>query len=242
MSTASASRRWIPASTGSTREGHAGAHAAGTRDDGRAARPGRAARHARGRRSRAADGRRGARRDRLGPCRWLPLPRAGGRRLRRAAGGRARSRRGAHDAQCRRARPRPCRGRAAFRRGARSRRAHGRRLRGAGLPADLDLRALPGRAQARGREPCSLGRVQRDRLRELGARRAHRALRRLPRHMLRAGRPRAARRSRSMSAACRPRFAPRRPSTRCSAPGSAAPAWARSRRSSACPRIATRTG
>ena len=60
-----------------------------------------------------------------------------------------------------------------------------------GAVADVDLRAVPD-AHAPGVRPADrLGRVERDRVRELGDRRAHRALSRSARHLLRDHRPRA---------------------------------------------------
>ena len=59
------------------------------------------------------------------------------------------------------------------------------------LRAELDLRALSGRPSAGARQRRRLGRVQRRRVLQFRARRAHQPLRRLPRHRLRDRRPRA---------------------------------------------------
>ena len=57
------------------------------------------------------------------------------------------------------------------------------RVRGDGLPADLDLRAVSARTSSGVRRARRLGRVERDRVRQLGAGRADEPLRRLHRHL-----------------------------------------------------------
>ena len=84
--------------------------------------------------------------------------------------------------------------------------AHDGRLSRARLRADLDLRALPGGASAGGRPARGVGRKQRRRLLQFRAGRAHRALRRLPRHLRRARRPRAGDRAASRRQSPRRRF------------------------------------
>ena len=69
--------------------------------------------------------------------------------------------------------------------------AHDARLRGDGLRRHLDLRALSGRPPARHRHGRGLGRIERRRVLQLRAGRAHQSLRRFPRHRLRRRGPRA---------------------------------------------------
>ena len=76
-----------------------------------------------------------------------------------------------------------------------SRSAHDGRLRRDGMPAHLDVRALSARRPAGARRADRLGGVERDRLRELRARRPDRTVRRLPRHLLRDHREGAVRRT-----------------------------------------------
>ncbi len=108
-----------------------------------------------------------------------------------SAGRRRRPGHGARDAQCRGARPdgllaRPARGADALD-GA----AHDGGLPQARLRAELDLRALSGGAPAGARQRRRLGRVQRRRVLQFGARRTHQPLWRFSRHRLRDCRPRA---------------------------------------------------
>ena len=103
--------------------------------------------------------------------------------LRREAPGRRGERRGADDPERLLARPPPPRARPARRRhGFEGSSAHGR-VRGYGLPADLDLRAVSARTSSGVRRARRLGRVERDRVRQLGAGRTDGPLRRLHRHL-----------------------------------------------------------
>ena len=108
----------------------------------------------------------------------------------RKAGRGRRARRGALDAECRRARPDGLFARQAGRAGARHGPAHDGGLSQARLRAELDLRALSGRAPAGLRHGRRLGRVQRGGVLQFGARRAHQPLWRFSRHRLRDFRPR----------------------------------------------------
>ena len=86
--------------------------------------------------------------DRLGAYRRRALPRRFRHAVRRKAGRRRRARRGALDAQCRRARPHGLLARPAGGAGARHGAAHDGGLPQTRLRAELDLRALSGRASA----------------------------------------------------------------------------------------------
>ena len=74
---------------------------------------------------------------------------------------------------------------------ARGRHAADAGARGARLPAHLHLRALPDAVSTALRRPDRLGRIERDRLRQFGDRRAHQSLWRFHRSLLRDDRPRA---------------------------------------------------
>ncbi len=179
----------------------------------------------------------------LGPYRRGALSWRQRRAVRRAAGrGRRRGRR-ADDPQCRGARsaaspPRPCRS-APPQDGAEADAC----LRGAGLPADLDLLALSGRPPAGARQRRRLGREQRRRLLQFRARRADQSLWRLPRHLLRPDRPRP--RLWAAPAGKPPRHPGRRlrrpSSIRCWAPGTARRSAAPSASSQDCRGMSART-
>ena len=198
-------------------------------------------------RRRAAD-RRG-----LGACRRVPVPRDRGARVRRAPGRGRRPGRGAHHAE--RRRPRPAASRPVPRRprDGRERPSTDGRVRRDGLPAHVDLRAVPAAGTSGVRAARRVGRIQRDRVLQLGARRSDRPVRGLHRHLRRVDGPRAVRRAasrrgttggsrgdarRDLGAAARLG----RALSGARARRSAARPGARSPRSSACPRTRRRTG
>ena len=148
---------------------------------------------------------------------------------------------GADHAQRLLARPAAPRARAARPGHGRRRASPDGRLRVDGLPADVDVRAVPTARAPRRRRAHRLGRVQRDRVRQLGARGPHRPLRRLHRHLLRHHRPGAGRRAASRRGAARPHRVPGRPSCRrpCSRTRRRTPrsgTWWDGRRATPCPR------
>ena len=82
------------------------------------------------------------------------------------------------------------------------------RLRRHGLPAHVDVRPVPTRTAPGVRRAHRVGRIERDRVRELGAGRTHEPLRRLHRHLRGDHRPRAGSRPASRRASARQRRVP----------------------------------
>ena len=142
------------------------------------------------------------------PHRQLPVPRSGRAGLRRAAARPAARASHPDHAQRLLARSAPSRPRSPRRRDVDAGAEADGCLRRHGLPTHVDVRPVSARTAPGVRRARRVGRVERDRLRELGAGRAHEPLRRLHRHLRGDHRTGAGRRPASRRAAARQRRVP----------------------------------